>query len=150
MRVYFLLCCSSQLLCCLIFLTRASFAVDSLRPLESIKDGGTLVSPDGSFELGFFSPGSAKNRYLGIWYKNIPVQTVVRVANRCNPITNSTSGLLTLNGSGNLVLLGQKKTVVWSSTTTTTTTKRSLIKQPQKPILQLLDSGNPAIGDEKE
>ncbi|PON49881.1 hypothetical protein PanWU01x14_226890 [Parasponia andersonii] len=58
---------------------RESFAVDSLGPLESITDigGTTLVSPNGSFELVFFSPGSSKSRYLGIWYKNIPIQTAV-------------------------------------------------------------------------
>ncbi|PON49884.1 S-receptor-like serine/threonine-protein kinase [Parasponia andersonii] len=144
MRASFLLC-SSQLICCLFFLLKPSFAVDSLRPLESINDGGTLVSPDGSFEIGFFRPGSSKNRYVGIWYKNIPAQTVVWVANRCSPVTDS-SGSLTLNSSGNLALLGQNKTVVWSSTMTTT----SSIKQPLRPILQLLDSGNLVIRDEKD
>ena len=142
MRAWCSLLCLFQLLCCLFFLFRASFAVDSLRPLESINDGRTLVSPNGSFELGFFSPGSSKNRYLGIWYNNIPVQTVVWVANRCNPI-NDLSGLLSLNSSGNLVLSQQNKTMVWSST-------MSLIKQAEKPILQLLDSGNLVIRDEKD
>ncbi|PON82240.1 S-locus glycoprotein [Trema orientale] len=124
------------------FLSSMVFAADSLRPPESIKDGGTLVSSDGSFELGFFSPGISKNRYLGIWYKNIPVQTVVWVANRCNPIIDM-SGLLTLNSSGNLVLLGHNKTVVWSSSSSSS-------KQAQKPILQLLDTGNLVVGDEKD
>ncbi|XVF77705.1 hypothetical protein PTKIN_Ptkin14bG0068400 [Pterospermum kingtungense] len=36
-----------------------------ISPLESLSM--TLVSNGGSFKLGFFSPGSSKNRYLGIW-----------------------------------------------------------------------------------
>ncbi|MFS7984385.1 putative non-specific serine/threonine protein kinase [Helianthus anomalus] len=47
-----------------------------------LTDGDTLVSAGGIFELGFFKPGISENRYLGIWYKNISVRTVVWVANR--------------------------------------------------------------------
>ncbi|PON49890.1 S-receptor-like serine/threonine-protein kinase [Parasponia andersonii] len=116
-------------------------AVESIRQFESIRDGiSSLVSQDGSFELGFFTPGSSNNRYLGIWYKNIPVQTVVWVANRCNPI-NDSSGLLTINDTGNLVLLGQNKTVVWSTIS---------LKQARKPLVQLLDNGNLVLRDEIE
>lgn len=44
--------------------------------------------------LALFSPGSTKNRYLGIWYKKISIKTVVWVANRLN--TGSTKILLEL------------------------------------------------------
>ncbi|TXG67276.1 hypothetical protein EZV62_008551 [Acer yangbiense] len=71
---------------------------------QSISDGGrTLVSGDGRFELGFFSLGSSKNRNVGICYKKVPVTTVVWVANRINPI-NDSSGVLMINSTGNLVL----------------------------------------------
>ncbi|KAL2475491.1 S-locus lectin protein kinase family protein [Abeliophyllum distichum] len=46
---------------------------------------------------------SPRNRYIGIWYKNVPEQTVVWVTNRDNPI-NGTSGVLVIDPSGNLVL----------------------------------------------
>ncbi|KAF3453569.1 hypothetical protein FNV43_RR04009 [Rhamnella rubrinervis] len=118
----------------------SSLAVESIRPFQSISEGRTLVSREGSFELGFFSPGTSKNRYLGIWYKNIPVRTVVWVANRCNPISDS-SGLLTVNGTGNLVLLGMNKSMVWWT---------SSLKQPQKPLVQILDNGNLVLRDEKD
>ena len=109
--------------------------------LDSLSDGITLVSKEGSFELGFFSPGSAsKSRYLGIWYKNIPVQTVVWVANRCKPI-NGSSGLLTINNTGSLVLSDQNKSVVWSM---------RLSKQAMKPKLELLDSGNLVVREEED
>ena len=46
----------------LISAIRAS--TDTLTPGQSIRDGDLLVSADGSFELGFFSPGISKGRYL--------------------------------------------------------------------------------------
>uniref|UniRef100_A0A2N9F6Y2 non-specific serine/threonine protein kinase n=1 Tax=Fagus sylvatica TaxID=28930 RepID=A0A2N9F6Y2_FAGSY len=107
--------------------------------VQGTADGNTLVSKEGNFELGFFSPGSSNNRYLGIWYKNIPVKTVVWVANRDSPIDNS-SGILMINSTGSLVLLSQNKSVVWST---------SSLKQAQTPLLQLLDTGNLVLTDEK-
>ncbi|XVF34130.1 hypothetical protein REPUB_Repub18cG0031600 [Reevesia pubescens] len=125
--------------CFLLIFSKASSAVDTISPSESLTDGMTLVSNDGSFELGFFTPGagSSKNRYLGIWYKNIPMQTVVWVANRTNPINDST-GLLKIESTGRIVLLGQNQTTVWSTKST---------QGVQNPILQLLDSGNLVVRD---
>ncbi|XP_065622667.1 G-type lectin S-receptor-like serine/threonine-protein kinase At4g27290 [Quercus suber] len=128
------------LLTYLLFLfSKVSFAVDSITPSIYISDGNTLVSKDGSFELGFFSPGISNNRYLGIWYKNIPVKTVVWVANRLNPI-NDSSGLLMINSTGSLVLMSQNKSVVWS-------TGLGTQKQAKNPVLQLSDSGNLVLRD---
>ena len=109
-----------------------SDAADGIAKSESLTEGMTLVSRDGSFALGFFSPGNSGNRYLGIWYNNIPVRTVVWVANRLNPI-NDSSGMLMVNSSGSLVLLSQNRTVAWSANST---------KKAWNPIVQLLDSGN--------
>lgn len=102
---------------------------------------GTLVSKDGSFELGFFSPGSSRNRYVGIWYKNIPIRTVVWVANRKNPI-NDSSGFLMIDNTRNFVLVSNNNsTVVWSS---------NLTKAAQSGMGELLDSGNLVLRDEKD
>ncbi|KAH9803140.1 Receptor-like serine/threonine-protein kinase SD1-8 [Citrus sinensis] len=117
--------------CCklLVFLSESSFASDTITSSQSLSDGRTLVSKEGSFELGFFSPGSSKNRYVGIWYKNMPVKTVVWVANRINPI-NDSSGLLV------------NKSVVWSA---------NLSKEVRIPVvLQLLDSGNLVLRGERD
>ncbi|KAH9803121.1 Receptor-like serine/threonine-protein kinase SD1-8 [Citrus sinensis] len=130
-------------ICCklLFFLSESSFASDTITSSQSLSDGRTLVSKDGSFELGFFSPGSSKNRYVGIWYKNMPVKTVVWVANRINPI-NDSSGLLVVNETGNLVLTSQNKSVVWSA---------NLSKEVRTPVvLQLLDSGNLVLRGERD
>ncbi|CAA3031000.1 G-type lectin S-receptor-like serine threonine-kinase At4g27290 isoform X1 [Olea europaea subsp. europaea] len=105
---------------------------DNMITSQSLNDGETLVSEGGSFELGFFSPGNSKNRYLGIWYKNVPIRTVVWVANRQIPIKDL-SGTLMINRTGSLVLSRGNNSDVWS-------TKPS--KGAQDPILQLLDSGN--------
>ncbi|XP_023913129.1 G-type lectin S-receptor-like serine/threonine-protein kinase At4g27290 isoform X2 [Quercus suber] len=111
-----------------------SHAADNITQSQTLSDieGTTLVSKDGGFVLGFFSPGDSANRYLGIWYNNIPIKTVVWVANRRNPITDS-SGVLMVNSSGSLVLLTQNSTVAWSANST---------KEAGNSIVQLLDSGN--------
>jgi hypothetical protein len=120
------------------FCFQISLAVDSITRSQTITDGRTLVSKEGSFELGFFSPGSSKSRYLGIWYKKIPDRTVVWVANRRNPI-NDSYGILAINSRGNVLLLDSSKTVVWCTNSS---------KQAQNPVLQLLDSGNLVLRDD--
>ncbi|XP_050240415.1 G-type lectin S-receptor-like serine/threonine-protein kinase At4g27290 isoform X3 [Quercus robur] len=115
-------------------------AADSISKSESLSEGITLVSKHESYALGFFSPGNSSNRYLGIWYNNIPGRTVVWVANRLNPI-NDSSGMLRVNSSGSLVLLSQNRTVAWSANST---------KQALNPIVQLLDSGNLVLREENE
>ncbi|MBA0550105.1 hypothetical protein Golob_021082, partial [Gossypium lobatum] len=126
--------------CFLIIFSKVSTAIDTLSPSELLTDGMTLVSRTGSFELGFFTPGSSENRYLGIWYKNIPMQTVVWVANRRNPI-NSSTGMLKIESSGKILIQVQNTTVVWSTNSTA---------RVQNPILQLLDSGNLVVKDGKD
>lgn len=71
----------------------SSSAADTLTANQIIRDGETIVSLAGNFELGFFNP---KNRYLGIWYKKRASGTVVWVANRETPLTNTT-GVLKLS-----------------------------------------------------
>ncbi|XP_061368994.1 G-type lectin S-receptor-like serine/threonine-protein kinase At4g27290 [Gastrolobium bilobum] len=116
-----------------------SLSVDSIALSHSLTDGMTLVSQGGTFELGFFSPGKSKKHYLGIWYKNIPVKTVVWVANRVNPI-NDSSGILTVNRAGHLVL-HQNDTVIWNTTSP---------RIPQNPMAELLDYGNLVVRDEND
>ncbi|PPR86193.1 hypothetical protein GOBAR_AA34503 [Gossypium barbadense] len=72
--------------------------------------------------------------YVGIWYKNIPDRTYVWVANRDNPVSNS-SGVFKVEDR-NLVLLDEGNNLVWSSNIT----KGDADKY--NPVAQLLDSGN--------
>ncbi|KAI9186323.1 hypothetical protein LWI28_016182 [Acer negundo] len=126
----------------LLFFYEFSYASDTISPSNFISDNGkTLVSKEKRFELGFFSPGSSKNRYVGIWYKNIAVRTVVWVANRINPI-NYSSGVLMINSTGSpVVVMRQNKTVVWSANSTK--------EAKSSVVLQLLNSGNLVLRDEQ-
>uniref|UniRef100_M1BNV8 Receptor-like serine/threonine-protein kinase n=1 Tax=Solanum tuberosum TaxID=4113 RepID=M1BNV8_SOLTU len=108
-------------------------ATDTISTTHFLKDGdANITSPDGTFEMGFFSSGSSKNRYVGMWYKSLSVRTVVWVANREAPLTSG-SGILKVIEPGRLVLLNDTNKVVWSTNTSTSV---------QNPIAQLLDSGN--------
>ncbi|WJX93842.1 hypothetical protein P8452_75330 [Trifolium repens] len=126
--------------CLLIPYLKFSIATDTIQLSQSFTVGMTLVSQREKFVLGFFTPENSNKSYLGIWYKNIPIQTIVWVANGAKPINDSSSSILTLNNTGNLVLKQHDK-VVWY----TTSQQDSL-----NPVAQLLDSGNLVIRDEKE
>ncbi|THG17569.1 hypothetical protein TEA_004957 [Camellia sinensis var. sinensis] len=115
-----------------------SSAVDIMTKTQFITGSQTIVSIDGSFEMGFFSPGNSQNQYLGIWYKKISSRTVVWVANREIPLIVS-SGVLKVIDPGILALLNGTSCVIWSANVT-----RSTVKDP---IGQLLESGNLVVRD---
>ncbi|XP_024966136.1 G-type lectin S-receptor-like serine/threonine-protein kinase At4g27290 [Cynara cardunculus var. scolymus] len=119
-------------------------AADTIAVNQTIRDGETIVSPQQTFELGFFTPGNAtQNRYLGIWYKRQATGTVAWVANREIPIRNN-SGELTLHSDGVLVLRDSTtNTIVWSTSSPGTTTGN--------PVARLSDSGNlVVVNDDNE
>ncbi|KAF5802396.1 putative bulb-type lectin domain-containing protein [Helianthus annuus] len=93
--------------------------INIISDLQFLTEKDTLVSPAGTFELGFFKPGSSGNSYLGIWYKKIYVKTVVWVANREHPLTIASSGVLKIVHPGSLVLMNNSTNgIMWSSNTT--------------------------------
>ncbi|KAL2476169.1 G-type lectin S-receptor-like serine/threonine-protein kinase [Abeliophyllum distichum] len=117
---------------------KISNATDTITTTKILRDGETMVSSDGSFELGFFSPENSKNRYVGMWYKKITVATVVWVANREVPLTNK-SGVLKVVDPGLLVLLNDTNGgIIWSSNTS---------RHVKTPVAKLLDSGNLVVKD---
>ncbi|KAK4348580.1 hypothetical protein RND71_031335 [Anisodus tanguticus] len=107
---------------------------------QFIIDGETIVSSGGTFEMGFFSPNGSTKRYIEIWYKQIlpHVKTVVWVANREKPLTNTFAAILKVTKQGILVLFSDKNEIIWS-----TNTSRSV----QNPVAMLLDSGNLVVKD---
>ncbi|XP_068320808.1 G-type lectin S-receptor-like serine/threonine-protein kinase At4g27290 [Pyrus communis] len=115
----------------LIFAAVFSIADDATSTFQSIRDGETVVSTGGTFELGFCSPDASNRRYVGIWYKHISVTTIVWVANRDKPLADL-SGVLKVTNPGILVL-NHNMSTVWSSNTSRTA---------QNPVARLLDSGN--------
>ncbi|KAF5798126.1 putative protein kinase RLK-Pelle-DLSV family [Helianthus annuus] len=114
-------------------------SLDTIAVHKYITDGETIVSENEKFELGFFSPGSSKHRYLGIWFKNTSPHEVVWVANRETPLIN-TSGTVKLDNQGILSLVNGSGAVIWSSNSFVSITSVN-------PIAQLLDSGNLVIKD---
>ncbi|XVF04048.1 hypothetical protein REPUB_Repub05bG0047300 [Reevesia pubescens] len=118
-----------------------SIAADTLNAADqSIRDGETIVSVGGRFELGFFTPGSSTKRFLGIWYRNISVQTVVWVANREAPLKDL-SGVLKLTNQGILVLLNHSGSTIWYSNSS---------RSARNPVAELLDSGNLIVKEEND
>ncbi|KAK9107017.1 hypothetical protein Syun_023028 [Stephania yunnanensis] len=117
---------------------------DAIKQGESMSFSETLVSANGVFELGFFTPGqSNKNIYLGIWYKMTTIgnrnRTVVWVANREYPIrgTYSSSCVFSIDRAGNLVVSdGRGMTYVFTSQSGSANTSATL-----------LDSGNLVLRD---
>ncbi|KAM7257145.1 hypothetical protein ACFE04_012886 [Oxalis oulophora] len=106
---------------------------DAINATQTLKDGDTLVSANGTFELGFFSPGSSSLKYLSIRYNQLPDKTIAWVANRRVGIDNS-SGVLRLSENGTLFLNnGKNQTSVWSS---------NITRAARDPVAQLLDTGN--------
>eukprot|EP00258_Populus_trichocarpa_P017240 XP_006377796.2 G-type lectin S-receptor-like serine/threonine-protein kinase At4g27290 [Populus trichocarpa] len=100
-------------------------------PSQSIRDGATLLSTGGKFELGFFSPGNSTKRFLGIWYKKSP-RTVIWVANREVPLSN-TLGALNISSKGILFLYSSTNDIVWSSNSSRTA---------EDSVADLLETGN--------
>ncbi|PIN10767.1 Non-specific serine/threonine protein kinase [Handroanthus impetiginosus] len=131
-------------LCCFCLSTLPfSHASDPILPNQSLPDGKFIVSSNGAFEMGFFSPDNSKNRFFGIWYKVISTGTVLWVANRDSPL-NDTSGALTLTQDGNLIVRNTtNRNVFWSS-------RGNYTSNIQNPVAQLLGSGNLVIRDAKD
>ncbi|KAK3433292.1 hypothetical protein EUGRSUZ_D00889, partial [Eucalyptus grandis] len=112
-----------------------SIGLDILSQNNTIRDGNLLVSSGKKFALGFLSPGNSSHRYVGIWYYQVSEQTVVWVANRERPI-NGTSGALSIDSDGNLVLHETNGSfLVWS-------TNVSYALSNYSTTARLMDSGN--------
>ncbi|AAC13895.1 T1F9.5 [Arabidopsis thaliana] len=91
-----------------------SFAIAGINKESPLSIGQTLSSSNGVYELGFFSFNNSENHYLGIWFKGIIPRVVVWVANRENPVTDSTANLA-ISSNASLLLYNGKHGVAWSS-----------------------------------
>ncbi|CAI0431247.1 unnamed protein product [Linum tenue] len=113
-----------------------SSSTDTIRFNESLADGQVLISSGKKYTLGFFSPGKSTNRYVGIWFTKLPTQEVVWVANRDDPI-NDTSSSLSIDPRGGGLVLNQRingtAATLWSINVST----------GENPVVaRLLDEGN--------
>ena len=117
------------------FCSKLSGAIDNntITKTKSLQNHQSIISKNGTFKLGFFTPQGSNNQYVGIWFNQIPVQTVVWVANRDKPINNS-SCQLRISDDGNLELINDQKVIIWSTNVANSTNLNS--------TAQVLDSGN--------
>ncbi|GLJ32946.1 hypothetical protein SUGI_0663540 [Cryptomeria japonica] len=127
--------CLSLFFVSIMFIQLKSYGVvlegrDILSLGASITGNQTLISKNGTFELGFFSPNGTNNWYIGIWYANIPEKTIVWVANRETPARNR-CGVLKLSEEGDLGLFDATGASLWSVNVT---------KKPSQALI--LDSSN--------
>ncbi|KAH7843189.1 hypothetical protein Vadar_013691 [Vaccinium darrowii] len=97
-----------------------SLASDTISANQSLTGDQTLVSANGTFELGFYRPGNPSGYYICIVYKKVSLQTIAWVANRDKPISDKYSSMLKII-DGNLVLLNESHIPIWSTNQNSTT-----------------------------
>ncbi|KAK6149825.1 hypothetical protein DH2020_017350 [Rehmannia glutinosa] len=125
--VYFLICIP--------FLS-LSLETDTITSSIILRDPDTIVSSRQAYKLGFFTPENSTNRYLGVFY-TVSETTVIWVANRDNPLNDSSSSV-TISENGNFVLINGRNQTVWSTNITTS---------PLNTTLQIQDTGNLILND---
>ncbi|KAJ8628413.1 hypothetical protein MRB53_021720 [Persea americana] len=113
--------------------------VHSISMDQTLSVDQTISSKGEIFELGFFKPGKSQNYYMGIWYKQLSERTVVWVANTETPLPNKYSSCLKIDQDGNLVLLNQLGTPIWSIDVSTIASNST--------VAELLDTGNFVMRD---
>ncbi|KAK1375046.1 Receptor-like serine/threonine-protein kinase [Heracleum sosnowskyi] len=86
-------------------------AAATIRVGDQLNITSRLVSEDGNFTLGFFSIAETNFSYLGIWYTNDDQVRKVWIANRNQPIVD-TSATLTIDKTGKLMITSAGKIVV--------------------------------------
>ncbi|MCD9643239.1 hypothetical protein HAX54_030537 [Datura stramonium] len=128
-----------HLLLILFYLCLLCSSANIIRPGEIFKDGDNITSPQGKFILGFFSPIKISNqRFLGIWYADDPMKSVVWVANRNKPVVSEEKGVFTIEKDGNLVVKDGHGHLLWSTNISGATTNSTAF---------LRDSGNLVISN---
>ncbi|KAJ6843610.1 receptor-like serine/threonine-protein kinase SD1-8 [Iris pallida] len=123
-----------------LLITTTTIGKDTITPTQPLAYNETLVSSNGQYTLGFFTPAGSNNCYLGLWYSKITAQTILWVANRDKPVANST-GILSITSTGSLTITDSDSTaVVWSAGSTGLT----------NPVAQLLDTGNLVVREDRD
>ncbi|OIT07710.1 PREDICTED: G-type lectin S-receptor-like serine/threonine-protein kinase At1g61550 [Nicotiana attenuata] len=112
---------------------------DTLTQSQQLSLNQTLVSAGKIYELGFFNPSNSSKLYLGIWFKNIPGQRIVWVANREDPLPASdSSAILKIGIDGNLRIVDGNQNTVWST---------NVSVQSNNTIVVLTDKGELILKD---
>ncbi|KAM4111049.1 hypothetical protein ACJW30_05G038800 [Castanea mollissima] len=115
MQVYFVL----YFLCCIFSIFVITTAVDTIVVTQSIRDGQTLVSSGGNFELGFFSPGDSKSSFKlvdhGILVLMDEANNAIWSSNSSRAASNPVAQLL---DTGNFIVRDENsdaENIIWQS-----------------------------------
>ncbi|KAK9750235.1 hypothetical protein RND81_02G181600 [Saponaria officinalis] len=127
LSVYILFACSC-------FALHISTGIGDTTAIQLLKDSETMLSPNATYKLGFFSPPNNTNRYLGISFNKVSPTFFVWVANRNNPLEDS-SGALRISVNGSLEIVDGKNDTFWSLNLSSPAPNASR-------NIQLSDSGN--------
>ncbi|KAL5984583.1 hypothetical protein ACLOJK_041948 [Asimina triloba] len=140
-------CFFLPLLLTIFFFAFMTMATDTLSLGQSLSGVQTLISQGGRFELGFFPPGQSRKYYIGIWFKEVPQQTVVWVANRQATLPDASSELKISETDGNLLLINHTNLLLINHTNIPTWSSNSTSKISNPTTAVLLDSGNLVLTD---
>lgn len=105
-------------------------SIDTITSSQFISDAEseTLLSSNGVFRLGFFSPSnSSDKRFVGIWFDKVPLENTVWVANRDTPLLNK-DGVFKITNDGNVAVFPNKNATetLWSSNVSVKTTVNTI------------------------
>uniref|UniRef100_K3XS64 non-specific serine/threonine protein kinase n=1 Tax=Setaria italica TaxID=4555 RepID=K3XS64_SETIT len=121
------------------FFAVAAFAGDTILPGEGISGNETLVSKNGEFELGFFSPGDNIHFFLGVRFKKMPSTSPnFWVGNRV-PITDLSASALEVFGGS--LCIKEAGASLWCSSGV------AVGPSPPAAAAVLLDNGNLVVMD---
>lgn len=124
------------------FIVKSFSATNTINATKFLKDPETMISKNNIFTLGFFSPPNSSKRYVGIWYSMPSVRDVVWVANRNEPL-NDSSGVFKISKDGNLQVHNSKNEILWSSNV-------SNLSGGDDLSAQIMDSGNLVLQSTEE
>ncbi|KAM0952389.1 putative protein kinase RLK-Pelle-SD-2b family [Dioscorea sansibarensis] len=125
------------LLCLTICFSSAS---NSITTNQTLSGDQKLTSERGSFVLGFFTKSNSSSKfYIGIWYSKVSQLNPVWVANRAIPVSDKSKSVLQISQDGNLILLNQDKSLIWSTNATISS---------NSTVAVLGDNGNLVLRDE--
>ncbi|KAL7219053.1 hypothetical protein ACSBR2_012180 [Camellia fascicularis] len=128
-------------ICCFFLTNIPSHGADTISANQSLSGDRTIVSAGGNFEMGFYKPGKSSNYYISMWYKKVSTKTIVWVANRDTPISDKHSSELKIL-DGNLVLLNESQTKIWSTNQNSTTSNSVVAVLGDDGNLILRDGSN--------
>ena len=131
----------TTLVCLCMFCVNATTHKEILQTGQSLGTSDTLLSYGGNFELGFFSKDNSTKYYVGIWYKRVPNDKIVWVANRDSPVQTS-SAVLIIQPDGNFMIIDGQTTYRVNKASNNFNTYATLLDSGN---LVLLNTSNRAI-----